>query len=267
MTPPRSDTPRPPALASSPRAACNSPGASTTTAGVPPCSRPGPSLPTPGCSSSRATCWPSWLPPIRQAPPLRSRPIRQAPPLRSRTRRRRSARRAPRGSRASASARRDPRRSGASASARRDPRGSRANARKESSSARRTLLREMTGATATEVSRGPASGVGRPTRMALYAEVNMNLIDGSSVWVHSVSQTLTRIEGVEVTLLLRAPEQRDVLTAPLRANPHIELVHPEAVSHAQPLDVEAALAVLKRLDVERSFDHVFLRGAGICAEA
>jgi glycosyltransferase involved in cell wall biosynthesis len=103
--------------------------------------------------------------------------------------------------------------------------------------------------------------------MALYAEVNMNLIDGSSVWVQSVSQTLTQIEGVEVTLLLRAPEQRDVLTAPLRANPHIELVHPEAVSHAQPLDVEAALAALERLDRERDFDHVFLRGAGVCGEA
>ena len=61
-------------------------------------------------------------------------------------------------------------------------------------------------------------------RFGLYAEVNMNLIDGSSVWVQSVSQTLTEIEGVEVTLLLRAPAQRDVLTAPLRANPRIKLV-------------------------------------------
>ena len=95
----------------------------------------------------------------------------------------------------------------------------------------------------------------------------MNLIDGSSVWVQSVSQTLTKIEGVEVTLLLRAPEQRDVLTAPLRANPRIELVHPDELGHEQPLDVEAALDALEQLDGERSFDHVFLRGAGICAEA
>jgi glycosyltransferase involved in cell wall biosynthesis len=127
----------------------------------------------------------------------------------------------------------------------------------------------MTAATATssEASRAPAGEAGRPIRFALYAEVNMNLIDGSSVWVQSVCQTLTRIEGVEVTLLLRAPEERDVLTTPLRANPRIELVDPEALGHEQPLDVEEALAALERLDVERRFDHAFLRGAGICAEA
>ena len=55
----------------------------------------------------------------------------------------------------------------------------------------------------------------------------MNLIDGSSVWVQSVSQTLTEIPGVELTLLLRTHEQRDVLTAPLHANPRIELVDPD----------------------------------------
>jgi glycosyltransferase involved in cell wall biosynthesis len=121
--------------------------------------------------------------------------------------------------------------------------------------------------TSPEASPAPAGEAARPIRFALYAEVNMNLIDGSSVWVQSVSQTLTEIEGVEVTLLLRATEQRDVLTAPLRANPRIELVPPDEMGHEQPMDVEAALDALERLDLEREFDHVFLRGAGVCAEA
>ncbi len=95
----------------------------------------------------------------------------------------------------------------------------------------------------------------------------MNLIDGSSAWVQSVSQTLAQIEGVEVTLLLRAPEQRDVLTAPLHANDQIELVAPGRFGHEQPMDVEEALEALQTLDEERGFDVVFLRGAGICAEA
>jgi glycosyltransferase involved in cell wall biosynthesis len=121
--------------------------------------------------------------------------------------------------------------------------------------------------TSPEVSPTPAAEAGRPIRFGLYAEVNMNLIDGSSVWVQSVSQTLTKIEGVEVTLLLRTPEQRDLLTAPLRENPRIELVRPDELSDDQPLDAEAALDALEQLDSERNFDHVFLRGAGICAEA
>src|SRR3954471_16432929 len=107
----------------------------------------------------------------------------------------------------------------------------------------------------------------RSIRFGLYAEVNMNLIDGSSVWVQSVSQTLTKIPGVEVTLLLRAPEQRDVLTAPLRANERIELIHPEHFDITKPLDAEVALEALAKLDQKRRFDHVLLRGAGICAKA
>jgi glycosyltransferase involved in cell wall biosynthesis len=127
----------------------------------------------------------------------------------------------------------------------------------------------MTAATATsrEVSPTPAEEAARPIRFGLYAEVNMNLIDGSSVWVQSVSQTLTKIEGVEVTLLLRAPEKREVLTAPLHANDKIDLVAPGRFGHEQPMDVEEALEALRSLDQEREFDVVFLRGAGICAEA
>jgi glycosyltransferase involved in cell wall biosynthesis len=121
-------------------------------------------------------------------------------------------------------------------------------------------------ATHPEVSRR-SDDEGRPVRFALYAEVNMNLIDGSSVWVQSVAQTLTTIPGVEVTLLLRAPEQRDVLTAPLHANERIELIHPETFDINEPLNAEVALNALRELDQEREFDHVLLRGAAICAEA
>lgn len=121
--------------------------------------------------------------------------------------------------------------------------------------------------TLTKGSQEPSGEASAPIRIGLYAEVNMNLIDGSSVWVQSVSQTLTRIEDVEVTLLLRAPEEREILTAPLHANERVELVSPGRFGHEQPMEVEEALHALRELDEEREFDVVFLRGAGICAEA
>jgi glycosyltransferase involved in cell wall biosynthesis len=122
-------------------------------------------------------------------------------------------------------------------------------------------------ATSARVSRKPAGEAPQPIRFALYAEVNMNLIDGSSVWMQSVGQTLTRIPGAEVTLLLRAPEERDVLTAPLHDNPRLELVDPKQLGHTKPLGPESALDALEDLDAERSFNVVLLRGAAICAEA
>ncbi len=110
-----------------------------------------------------------------------------------------------------------------------------------------------------------SSGVvgGGPVKVALYGEVNMNLIDGSSVWVQSMAQMLTSLPWVEVTLLLRYPEERHVLTAPLRSHPRIELVDP---GRAQLSPVNA-MDDLERIDAERHFDIVLLRGERVTAEA
>ena len=62
----------------------------------------------------------------------------------------------------------------------------------------------------------------------------MNLIDGSSVWVQSLAQTLTHVEDTEVTVLLTFPEERRVLTEPLRSSPKIEVVDPRDLGHAGP---------------------------------
>ncbi len=95
----------------------------------------------------------------------------------------------------------------------------------------------------------------------------MNLIDGSSVWVQSVAQTLSLLPGVEVVLLLRAPEQRDLLTGPLRSLPRVQLVDPTELGYEKPLVAEQAVDALERLDRDHAFDLVFLRGAPVSAEA
>ena len=117
---------------------------------------------------------------------------------------------------------------------------------------------------------GHSSGVEhyRPLKIALYGEVNMNLLDGSSVWVQSMAQMLTSLPGVEVTLLLRWPEERPVLTGPLHAHPRVELIDPGANPGAPPrLSPAQAVDALQALDAERHFDVVLLRGADVTEEA
>lgn len=104
-------------------------------------------------------------------------------------------------------------------------------------------------------------------RVALYGELDMNLIDGSSVWLQSVAQTLTYIAGVELTLLLRAPEERDVLTTPLRIRSSIEVVDPGALGRQARLKPAEAVDCLESLDAERGFDVVLLRGRKVSEEA
>src|SRR5688500_1548010 len=104
-------------------------------------------------------------------------------------------------------------------------------------------------------------------RIALYGEIDMNLIDGSSVWLQSVAQMLTTLPSVEVTLLLRRPEERDLLTAPLRDHPRIELVEPGGRRRSGALDPAGAVDALEALESESEFDLVLLRGAAVSEEA
>jgi glycosyltransferase involved in cell wall biosynthesis len=108
----------------------------------------------------------------------------------------------------------------------------------------------------------------RPLKIALYGEVNMNLLDGSSVWVQSMAQMLTSLPGVEVTLLLRCAEDRQVLTGPLHAHPRIELIDPGLGPNPHSrLSPAQAVDALEDLDADRHFDVVLLRGANITEEA
>jgi glycosyltransferase involved in cell wall biosynthesis len=117
--------------------------------------------------------------------------------------------------------------------------------------------------TARERTSRRGNGAPPPVHLALYGEIDMNLIDGSSVWVQSVAQMLTTLPQVELTLLLRCPEERDLLTAPLRAHPRIELVDPTSLGYAKPLAPAQALEALERLDLAREFDLVLLRGSKV----
>jgi glycosyltransferase involved in cell wall biosynthesis len=108
----------------------------------------------------------------------------------------------------------------------------------------------------------------RPLKIALYGEVNMNLLDGSSVWVQSMAQMLTSLPGVEVTLLLRCAEERRVLTGPLHGHPQVELIDPGLGPEPRKrLSPAEAVDALQALNAERDFDVVLLRGANITEEA
>src|SRR5689334_9377870 len=62
------------------------------------------------------------------------------------------------------------------------------------------------------------------TSVLLYSPSNLNQVDGSAIWVRSVVDTLLVDPAVHVTLPLRAPIRRDVITGPLRSLPQVDLV-------------------------------------------
>jgi hypothetical protein len=103
-------------------------------------------------------------------------------------------------------------------------------------------------------------------RALLYGDIDLNLLDGSAIWVQSVTQALARA-GCEVALVLKAPVTTSRLIAPLLAEPGITVRSPHkeqlATTAVQPAQVPELLA---RLDAGKPYDLIVLRGREVIAE-
>jgi glycosyltransferase involved in cell wall biosynthesis len=110
----------------------------------------------------------------------------------------------------------------------------------------------------------------RPSAL-VYADVDMNLLDGSAIWLQSMTQALVAA-GCAVTLVLKAQVRTDRLLAPLRdaeavtiRSPHAEELLPELTE--ANLTVAQAVAVLSAVDAASRHDLVVLRGRALVSAA
>jgi glycosyltransferase involved in cell wall biosynthesis len=115
--------------------------------------------------------------------------------------------------------------------------------------------------------RTPVGGA-QPSAL-VYGDVDLNLLDGSAIWLQSVTQALVAA-GCAVTVVLKAPVRTDRLVAPLRGldgvtirSPHAE----ELVPGDANLTVPQAVRLLATIDAERGHDLVVLRGRALVSAA
>ncbi|MGH3255637.1 MAG: glycosyltransferase family 1 protein [Streptosporangiaceae bacterium] len=107
------------------------------------------------------------------------------------------------------------------------------------------------------------------TRALVYGDIDLNLIDGSAIWLQSVTQALAGA-GCAVTLVLKATVRTSRLIAPLLAEPGVTVRRPfeeHLVEGPGPIRAAAAPELLARLDVEAPHDLVVLRGRAVTAAA
>jgi glycosyltransferase involved in cell wall biosynthesis len=110
----------------------------------------------------------------------------------------------------------------------------------------------------------------RPSAL-VYGDVDLNLLDGSAVWLQSVTQALVAA-GCAVTLVLKAPVRTDRLIAPLRELPEVVIVSPHAESLLSglteaSLTIAQAVSVLASVDAAERHDLVVLRGRALVSAA
>ena len=105
-------------------------------------------------------------------------------------------------------------------------------------------------------------------RALVYGDIDLNLIDGSAIWLQSVTQALARA-GCAVTLVLKAPVRTDRLTAPLAAEPGVTVRSPQAegLHENGPVRAGQAADLLARIDADQRHDLVVLRGRAMTTAA
>ena len=107
------------------------------------------------------------------------------------------------------------------------------------------------------------------TRALVYGDIDLNLIDGSAIWLQSVTQALAAA-GCEVTLVLKAAVRTSRLIDPLLAEPGVIVRRPfeeQLLEGPGPVPAAAAPELLARLDAGTRYDLVVLRGRAVTAAA
>lgn len=100
-----------------------------------------------------------------------------------------------------------------------------------------------------------------PPTILLYGDMNLNVIDGSAVWLASVAEALCGA-GMQVHLLLRYNIERSLLLQPLIDRPGIELIEPHTFGY-RDLSQQRAVAAIEILDGVYSYRMILLRGMRI----
>ncbi|QRP61482.1 glycosyltransferase [Corynebacterium minutissimum] len=95
--------------------------------------------------------------------------------------------------------------------------------------------------------------------VVVYGDTNANIIDGSSVWLMSVSEVLSGVFD-EVHLLLKAVPENDTLLQAIRPIANIEVHAPSVVAEDGVLDAESAAELAQELVAKTGAEAVVVRG-------
>lgn len=93
-------------------------------------------------------------------------------------------------------------------------------------------------------------------KLLVYADVNLNIMDGSSVWLAELLRLLSSDVRLQIDFLRKAPNQSGPLNAQVD-----ELERLNCIEKSQrPMKTEEVVAAINELDKEQHYDRVFVRG-------
>jgi glycosyltransferase involved in cell wall biosynthesis len=105
---------------------------------------------------------------------------------------------------------------------------------------------------------------GADVQVGIYADVDPNIIDGSSIWLLSLAQTLSLDWKRSLFVVLRSRIERSQVLAPLYQIGNVTLIEPPSKGR---LELGDAVEALEGLDQAKGLDLIILRGYRICYAA
>lgn len=114
----------------------------------------------------------------------------------------------------------------------------------------------------------------------IYADIDLNIIDGSSIWVTSILETLAQDQNIFPTVLLKRPINREVLIKPLYKYDNITIINPWSMDFTSTksrlndiswektkrLTVDQAAEIMDVLDEINHYDMFLVRGYSLSQE-
>ena len=107
----------------------------------------------------------------------------------------------------------------------------------------------------------------------VYADVDMNLTDGSSIWLNSLVQVLAKDPGNRVHVMLKARVTKDLLLQDLCKLENVTLADPYKkftgfnFQNKNRLVIDDAISLVNKMMEEQDYDWVILRGLEVCKKA
>jgi glycosyltransferase involved in cell wall biosynthesis/spore maturation protein CgeB/SAM-dependent methyltransferase len=106
-----------------------------------------------------------------------------------------------------------------------------------------------------------------PRRIAVYADLNLNLVDGSSVWVASLAEVLAGLPDIQLDLFLKHRLRNTRVLGPALALNNVRLIEPDRIGDSAALAPDEAISRIVAMDLRHRYDAVVLRGFKLSSTA
>lgn len=104
-------------------------------------------------------------------------------------------------------------------------------------------------------------------KIAIYADLNYNLIDGSAIWMTSLVKVISGISGLVIHLYLKRPIESSINIEEIFSLRNVFLHLPKLEIGKRELDSIQAINQISLDDHEENYDAFILRGKNLCFEA